>query len=104
MKTSNFPAGRGWGVTLRKAALYGSKQLRQAGIRNPERDAELLLLHATGLSRTDLITQPERALSVPEDKRYRELIGRRALSEPIQYITGEREFYGLRFLRSLPMS
>jgi release factor glutamine methyltransferase len=29
--------------------------------------------------------------------RYREAIARRALSEPIQYITGEREFYGLRF-------
>jgi release factor glutamine methyltransferase len=99
VKTRNFPAEMGGpGVPLRDVVASGANQLQQAGIRNPERDAELLLLYTTGLGRTDLITQPERALSVAESKRYRELIARRALSEPIQYITGEREFYGLRFV------
>jgi release factor glutamine methyltransferase len=98
MKTPNFPAGTGgWGGTLGKAVAYGSSQLKQAGIRNPERDAELLLLYTTGLSRTDLITQPEHGLTADEENRYREAIARRVLSEPVQYITGEREFYGLRF-------
>jgi len=72
--------------------------LQRAGTKNPARDAELLILYATGLSRTDLITQPERQLSVAEAKQYRQLIIRRERSEPIQYITGEREFYGLRFV------
>jgi release factor glutamine methyltransferase len=57
----------------------------------------LLLLHATGLSRTDLITQPERPLSPGQAETYRELIDRRKRHEPTQYITGEREFYGLTF-------
>jgi release factor glutamine methyltransferase len=98
MKTLNFSAESGdGGVTLGKAAAYGSRQLKQAGVRNPERDAELLLLYTTGLSRTDLITKPEHGLRADEENRYREAIARRAHSEPVQYITGEREFYGLRF-------
>ena len=99
MKTPNFSTEiGGGGGTLSKALADGSRQLQRAGIRNPDRDAELLLLHATGLSRTDLITQPKRQLSVAEDRQYRELIARRKRAEPIQYITGEREFYGLRFV------
>jgi release factor glutamine methyltransferase len=98
MKTPNFSAeSGGGGVTLGKAAAFGSHQLKQAGVRNPERDAELLLLYTTGLSRTDLITKPEHGLTADEENRYREAIARRAHSEPVQYITGEREFYGLRF-------
>jgi release factor glutamine methyltransferase len=84
-------------MTLREAAAYGAEQIQQAGIENPARDAEMLLLHTTGLSRIDLITRPDRILTVGEENRYMEAIARRKLSEPIQYITGEREFYGLRF-------
>jgi release factor glutamine methyltransferase len=99
MKTMRFltESGAG-GVPLRQAVADGTIQLQQAGIKTPTRDAELLLLHLTGLSRTDLLTQPERQLSPAEVKEYHELIGRRAQSEPVQYITGEREFYGLRFV------
>jgi release factor glutamine methyltransferase len=85
------------GSTLRQTLVDASKVLQRAGNKNPARDAELLLLYATGLSRTDLITQPERQLSTAESRKYRGLVARRERSEPIQYITGEREFYGLRF-------
>jgi release factor glutamine methyltransferase len=95
----------GWGggggiprIDLREAVAYGTRQLQQVGNKNPARDAELLLLHATGLGRTELITQPDRLLTSTEVDRYRTAIARRARSEPIQYITGEREFYGLRFI------
>ena len=85
-------------MTLREAIFYARNQLQQAGNKNPARDAELLLLHATGLSRTDLLTQPDRPLSPSEARQYLQLIVRRERSEPIQYITGEREFYGLTFV------
>jgi release factor glutamine methyltransferase len=68
---------------------------------NPElqpdatRDAELLLLHILGLPRTALFTAPDRTLSDAEQAEYDRTIGRRAAGEPIQYITGEQEFYGL---------
>jgi release factor glutamine methyltransferase len=84
-------------MTLREAAAHATNQLKRTGNRNPARDAELLLLYATGLGRTDLITQPERPLSSTEAEQYHELIARRERFEPLQYITGEREFYGLRF-------
>lgn len=61
------------------------------------RDAELLLLHVTGMDRTTLLTHPERPLALAELEAYFQAIERRAQSEPIQYITGVQEFYGLAF-------
>jgi len=97
MKAKRLRGGGPPFATFGEAGSYAARQLRRAGNKNPTRDAELLLLYATGLSRTDLITQPERPLSATESKAYRELIDRRKRHEPIQYITGEREFYGLTF-------
>jgi release factor glutamine methyltransferase len=65
------------------------------------RDAELLLLHTLDLPRTALILDPNRPLTKTEQATYDRAIDRRAASEPIQYITGEQEFYGLK-LRVTP--
>jgi release factor glutamine methyltransferase len=59
------------------------------------RDAELLLAHITGLSRADLLTHPEQPLTSAQLEAYYQAVERRAQSEPIQYITGKQEFYGL---------
>jgi release factor glutamine methyltransferase len=61
------------------------------------RDAELLLSHVTGLSRAALLTHPEQPLSLAQLEAYFQAVERRAQSEPMQYITGEQEFYGLAF-------
>jgi len=61
------------------------------------RDAELLLLHVTGLTRAELLTYPERELTAGQESGYREAIARRARHEPVQYITGVQEFYGRPF-------
>ena len=60
----------------------------------------ILLCHALGLERIGLITQSERALTADEAARLSTLIGRRLNGEPIAYIVGQREFYGLPFLVS----
>jgi release factor glutamine methyltransferase len=65
------------------------------------RDAELLLLHTLNLPRTALILDPNRPLTDAERTTYNRAIERRATGEPIQYITGEQEFYGLK-LRVTP--
>lgn len=65
------------------------------------RDAELLLLHRLGLPRTALFLDPDRTLSDAEQAAYDRDLGRRLAGEPIQYITGEQEFYGLK-LRVTP--
>lgn len=57
----------------------------------------ILLCHATGLSRVQLITQAERPLSDDEAARLAALVQRRLDGEPIAYIVGRREFFGLDF-------
>jgi release factor glutamine methyltransferase len=60
-------------------------------------DYRILLCHALALSRVSLITQSERALTDDEAQRLRALVQRRLDGEPIAYIVGEREFFGLPF-------
>jgi release factor glutamine methyltransferase len=58
-------------------------------------DAETLLLHLTQKNRAWLLTHLEETLSAEQSVHYSRLIARRLAGEPIQYITGETEFYGL---------
>jgi release factor glutamine methyltransferase len=60
------------------------------------REARLLLARATGFSEASVLAHPERALSAEGEARFREFAARRARGEPIAYILGEKEFYGLR--------
>jgi release factor glutamine methyltransferase len=86
-------------VTLRQAlalatqTLAASEHLRS----NAHRDAELLLLHTLQIPRTTLLAHPTRELSAAEESLYDSLLQRRLHNEPIQYITGQQEFYGLPF-------
>src|SRR5574343_801344 len=60
-------------------------------------DNRILLCHALDISRISLITQSERALNADEAACYRALVQRRLNGEPVAYIVGQREFYGLPF-------
>jgi len=57
----------------------------------------VLLCHALGLSRVSLITQSERALDAEQAARFAALVQRRVAGEPVAYIVGQREFFGLPF-------
>lgn len=57
-------------------------------------DAELLMAHVLGVSRSELLLR--RMRGVPPEG-FAELIDRRAYYEPVAYITGTQEFYGLEF-------
>nr|WP_229427011.1 peptide chain release factor N(5)-glutamine methyltransferase [Massilia atriviolacea] len=57
----------------------------------------ILACHALGITRIGLITQSERALTEPEAEALAALVQRRLAGEPIAYIVGKREFYGLDF-------
>ena len=85
------------GMAICNALSAATAELATEGVANPRRDAELLLLHITGLSRAELISYPDRLLSADQMRRYREAVERRRQFEPVQYITGAREFYGLAF-------
>lgn len=79
-------------LTLKKAIAAAAGRLDGA---DATRDAQLLLLHALGIARTALFTDPDRLLSEEELAVYDAAIARRAAGEPVQYITGQQEFYGL---------
>jgi release factor glutamine methyltransferase len=57
----------------------------------------ILLCHALGLTRVGLITQSHRVLDAAEAAALGALVARRQAGEPIAYIVGKREFFGLDF-------
>ncbi|MCO6430628.1 MAG: peptide chain release factor N(5)-glutamine methyltransferase [Deltaproteobacteria bacterium] len=61
-------------------------------------DAELLLCKVTGQSRTGLIAAHYDYLSDASLSNYRELVARRRSFQPIAYLTGSKEFFGLEFI------
>ncbi len=77
---------------LQKATTY----LERHGVASPRLDAELLLASLLGISRLDIYTGFERMLSESEAADYRELLVRRAQGWPLQYLTGETGFRGVR--------
>ena len=60
-------------------------------------DNRVLLCHALGVNRIALITQSERELTEEEAQRFAALVQRRLDGEPVAYIVGQREFFGLPF-------
>jgi release factor glutamine methyltransferase len=84
-------------MTLREALTVAAAQLAcDPHLRDTAtRDAELLLLHTLQIPRITLIAHPDNELSASQRTAYEEGIARRLRHEPIQYITGQQEFYGL---------
>jgi release factor glutamine methyltransferase len=80
-------------VTAATARLADDPQLRG----NARRDAEILLLGVLGVGRAQLLANLERELSQEEESSFLRALDRRAANEPIQYILGKQEFYGLDF-------
>jgi release factor glutamine methyltransferase len=84
-------------MTLREALTVAAAQLASDEHLRPtaSRDAELLLLHTLQIPRVTLIAHPDGELSASQRTAYEDSIARRRHHEPIQYITGQQEFYGL---------
>ncbi len=59
------------------------------------REARLLLAQATGFSEASVLAHPERALPAEAEAKFLEFAARRARGEPIAYLLGQKEFYGL---------
>jgi release factor glutamine methyltransferase len=68
----------------------------RAGLDQPEADARVLLQFALGLERAKLVSAADRPLAASEREALAGLAARRLRREPVAYIVGEREFWGLR--------
>lgn len=75
-------------MTLHAALAEASTQIAR-------RDAETLLAHLLERDRAWVFAHPEAELDAEQKEIFRELTARRAAQEPLQYLTGEQEFYGL---------
>lgn len=64
-----------------------------AGVPEPRADAEVLLAHALGTSRTGLVLAARRPMPADAAARFAALLDRRERREPVSYIVGEREFW-----------
>lgn len=96
-------------LTTNQALIWAAKKLsrRKVGIPtvmsgknhydSPALDAEILLDHAAKRTKEELIINPKRKLSARQFKKFKNLIARRAKHEPVAYILGEKEFFGLKF-------
>ncbi|TAJ87072.1 MAG: peptide chain release factor N(5)-glutamine methyltransferase [Reyranella sp.] len=71
--------------------------LTAAGIDNARFEARLLLSHATGLTVEQLISRGPDPAPASARTALRDLTARRVRREPMAYILGEREFWGLPF-------
>jgi release factor glutamine methyltransferase len=81
-------------ATTLRDALHGAAA-RLSGLATARRDAQLLLLRVLGRDRAWLFAHPDGVLSEAQARQFDEWIERRSRHEPVQYIVGETEFYGL---------
>ncbi len=71
--------------------------LDRAAVEAPRQNIERMLEKVIGLGKVDLYLNPERKLSTAEEAKIAKLVERRLNFEPLQYILGECEFYGIKF-------
>lgn len=84
---------------MSESSLTCDALLRQATVAiagdSPRLDAELLLSHVTGLSRTSFRAWPDRQLTTSEARRFKALVQQRAGGHPVAHLLGEQEFWSL---------
>lgn len=84
-------------LSLREALTRATDQLAAHPALRPNAlaDAALLLTHCLDITRATLIAHPEQTIDRDQQAAYQRLIERRLRFEPIQYILGSQEFFGL---------
>jgi release factor glutamine methyltransferase len=76
------------GDVVRRSA----RQFEAEGLLTARLDAELIVAHVLGMSRSDLVLARDRSLTTAQEEQIAELVARRAAREPLQYVLGEWGF------------
>lgn len=84
-------------TSLREILAKSTDYLTQKRVDSPRLSAELVVAHALGMNRLDLFLSLDKPLDEPELALIRPVLLRRGGGEPMAYILGRREFYGLDF-------
>jgi release factor glutamine methyltransferase len=83
--------------TVRRILDWTTAHLKKQGSPTPRLEAEILLAHARHCRRIELYTRFDDLLDEAQRKTMRDLVQRRARCEPVAYLVGHREFFGLDF-------
>lgn len=84
-------------ATLLETYQKTKKTFKECGIDTPDLDARILVLHATGLKREDLIMHGDFSVTDEQAQNIQEFETRRLAGEPVSRILGSREFFGMDF-------
>src|SRR5439155_26502250 len=79
-------------MSSRELLASAADELGRAGCASSRVDAEWLLAHTLGVTRTELYANGDHPLTAEQNRQFRELVGRRAKREPLAYILGEWGF------------
>lgn len=82
-------------MTLGEWLDRATHNLLRAGVEDARQNALLLLAHALTLDKEHILAHPEFPLPLPARAVADALVARRARREPLQYITGTQEFWGM---------
>lgn len=83
--------------SLHELVREGARYLEERDVPSPRFDAQVLLSHALGISRSDLLQRSDEAAPEAASRHYRESLRRRGERVPLQHLTGVQEFWSLEF-------
>lgn len=95
MTNQNAPNSEPW--TIMRLLQWTTEHLKKSGSSTPRLDAEVLLAHARDCERIELYTAFNEEPPEEVKAKFRELIKRRAVGEPVAYLVGKKEFYSISF-------
>jgi release factor glutamine methyltransferase len=82
-------------TTVGRAVNAATQRLEEAGVSTARLDAQVILAHVLGVGRSWLFAHFEYALDETQSNQFTELIARRVKHEPVAYLIGRKEFYGI---------
>ena len=85
-------------ATLREVIRQTQRPLEEASIPDTRLEAEVMLMNALGMPRVSLFSQQELEVSQSQEKSLWRMLERRLKREPLAYILGYKEFYGINLL------
>jgi release factor glutamine methyltransferase len=83
--------------TVASARAWAIDELKRCHVESPVLTADILLGFVLGWDRVRVLSHPEHSIREEAWAGLQDMVCRRARGEPVQYLTGEREFYGLVF-------
>lgn len=83
-------------MTQRALLDQATRRLAAAGVDSPRRAAEWMLEETTGTDRAGLVARPDAPVDPAAVALFGRMVERRLSREPVQYVLGHADFYGLR--------